>query len=349
MMISILIIMFVNIKNVEEYKDILIIETDSIGLDTFISKKNKYIQNTEHILDSSLYSTNSAVVKNMEVELKYTDENMQVYPNLNKIGGRFFISSDRQENKPYAILDKQAAVKLFASMNCIGKNITIKEKEYTVIGIVDYKGFINRIINNIPTIYLPYQTLMDRKEVSIFIKCERNYAYWIANKIIQEDPNVKIYNTQKDIIAIENKCVMMLATFFILMLISTVKRIKTTYIEFFTAYKKTHNTNYFYQNILINKRYIMNVVKDIILLVIIIIVLAKCEIRIDPNSLPSSFGYYDEIKNQLFQNVNRYKYDRIINNPLILYLKMINYIVNIKCIIMIILATSFYQCIRKLD
>jgi putative ABC transport system permease protein len=87
------------------------------------------------------------------------NENFAYIFNLNVDQGRFFTKSDVTGSKRVAVLGPTVAAKLFASLNPVGKKVTVDDTVYKVVGVLQPKGAIGGV-NVDDNIYIPAPTVM---------------------------------------------------------------------------------------------------------------------------------------------------------------------------------------------
>ena len=74
--------------------------------------------------------------KNKRLRVKYTDENFWKIADYKFIEGKAFDENDVDNANRYAVIDERTKAYFFGNSSPIGKNLTIREKNYKIIGVV---------------------------------------------------------------------------------------------------------------------------------------------------------------------------------------------------------------------
>ena len=118
----------------------------------------------------------SAVYGNKElknVELRAVDSNFDQIYNLEITRGRFFNQSEVSGGKMVAVIGETVRKELFPNQDPLGKELKLKDKRFTIIGVPEAKGSVFGQDSD-KAAYIPYTTARQRFQVErptyIFIK-----------------------------------------------------------------------------------------------------------------------------------------------------------------------------------
>ncbi len=118
----------------------------------------------------------SAVYGNKElknVELRAVDSNFDQMYNLELTRGRFFNQGEVSGGKMVAVIGETVRKELFPNQDPVGKELKLKDKRFTIIGVPEAKGSVFGQDSD-KAAYIPYTTARQRFQVErptyIFIK-----------------------------------------------------------------------------------------------------------------------------------------------------------------------------------
>ena len=111
-------------------------------------------------VSSCIYGAGKAAVqdKTLDVTCRGVEQNLLEIESLTLQDGRFFYSYDVSSAASNAVICSRTAEKLFGETRAVGKRITVNNKSYTVIGVVNRSDYISEEGAAAYQCYLPLTT-----------------------------------------------------------------------------------------------------------------------------------------------------------------------------------------------
>jgi hypothetical protein len=179
-------------------RDRLIVQTESYLTSDIIHTLNEYKNADRNITGCTVYNTiASANISTFRENLSgYTvyevDGAYANFMNIKMIKGRFIFDSDVQNERRYAVIEKDTAVQLFSTVDCIGRALEINGEEYLVLGVYKrektFASFISAIDKN--RIYIPHSYAHTATVITTLVKTKPGLSAVLESKIGADFKNI---------------------------------------------------------------------------------------------------------------------------------------------------------------
>ena len=108
------------------------------------------------------------------------------------IKGRFIFDSDVREERKYAVIEKDTAVKLFSTVDCTGRALEINGEEFLVLGVYErektFASFISAIDKN--RVYIPHRYAQTPTVITALVKTKPGLTAVLGRKVEADLKNI---------------------------------------------------------------------------------------------------------------------------------------------------------------
>lgn len=132
-------VLLTTIQNNLSAFDFILVESDAKPIMQNSFSLHEYARRNNYITDLSIYSTSPGRMQYnnnvMDVTLFGVEPGYLRFGNVKIISGRFISSNDIKNNSKVVVIEKNHAIQMFASKDCVGKKVSIDNAEYRIVGV----------------------------------------------------------------------------------------------------------------------------------------------------------------------------------------------------------------------
>jgi len=354
------------IVSVDCCNDLLIIDfkTSASQLDAIYD----FFGSSKNIVDFCIYirkpgqtirNTGRNVKSVNNISIYVTDESMQDFHNINMIEGRFIWDTDSINNKRYIVLERETAVELFSTTECIGRSVSLNNENYAILGVYDAKKTLLNEISSIEYAVCFIPLIHDSPKADSFISMLRvkEESTYITNNALRNyfqntlGLEVNLDNTGAKIKTAAQK-IKLVNMFVALLILVYLFGILKSYFKKLAAGIKSDYKNYYPAGLINAYKYkIIFVILQLFIMMCIIYYFADnmFSIFISPTLIPGRLINFDEFYHKIKDFMIEVNTSDKIPSVIALMADYINIFINYLVIIFVGCTIRIFSILRDME
>lgn len=343
-------------------RDILLLQSD-VSLDNKeLELIHDYMQKDSNIVNSSIYSRNHSVISTQRKNLSgfhiyEVDSSYKLFHEIDLIRGRFLWDRDIKEKRKYVVLEKDIAVELFSTVDCIGRKVGIYGLEYSVVGVYkkdqSYASFISSIDKN--RVYIPHSLSGIKNTYVLMLRIREGLSPIVEGKVEKDVKSIMGNETIVDNVDIKSRRIIQYIriTYLLLLIILSISLFKVwrpLVKNVYTGFKDELSNSYLAAVLRkYSLRILIHLVPVFVLLLIFYTVIKtiRFDILIDPDIVPYRLIDLKQFRENLINNIIDNNTSQPIVNTFHSLIRHISSLTLVTCIVLVITFYFFTGILKK--